>query len=78
MKGYAETKGKAIFHIMAIAVAAIWGTTFISSKVLIQEGLSPAEIMLLRFAVAYIGIALFTRERWLCDSWKDELLMVAL
>ena len=63
---------------MAIAVAAIWGTTFISSKVLIQEGLSPAEIMLLRFAVAYIGIALFTRERWLCDSWKDELLMVAL
>ena len=78
MKEYAETKGKAIFHIMAIAVAAIWGTTFISSKVLIQEGLSPAEIMLLRFAVAYIGIALFTRERWLCDSWKDELLMVAL
>lgn len=78
MKGFAQRNSKAIYHIMAIAVAAIWGTTFISSKILIQEGLSPAEIMLLRFAVAYIGIALFTREKWWCDSWKDELLMVAL
>ena len=71
-------RGNGLYHLLAIVVAAIWGTTFISSKVLIEEGLSPAEIMLLRFVIAYAGILLFSREKLWTDSWKDELQMVLL
>ena len=72
------TRGNGLYHLLAIVVAAIWGTTFISSKVLIEEGLSPAEIMLLRFVIAYIGILFFSREKLWADSLKDELWMVLL
>ena len=67
-----------IFHILAIVTAALWGTTFASSKVLLNAGLSPAEIMTLRFVVAYVCMLPFKRGRWLCDNWKDELQMVLL
>lgn len=66
------------YHFLAIVVAAIWGTTFISSKILLQQGLSPAAIMMLRFALAYICILPFTRGKWLCSSIKDEALMMLL
>ena len=47
---------KAKYHILAILTVAVWGTTFISTKILINNGLSPQEIFLLRFIIAYIGI----------------------
>ena len=67
-----------IFHILAILTSAIWGTTFISSKLLLQEGLSPAAIMILRFVLAYVLMLPFVKGKWLCKSLKDELLMVLL
>ena len=68
-----------IYHIIAIVTAAIWGTTFISSKVLLQEGLSPAMIMTLRFAMAYICMLPFMRRGEIfCSNLKDELLMAVL
>ena len=67
-----------IYHILAILTSAIWGTTFISSKLLLQEGLSPAAIMILRFVLAYVLMLPFVRGKWFCRSLKDELLMVLL
>lgn len=67
-----------LYHILAIATSAIWGTTFISSKLLLQEGLSPAAIMMLRFVVAYVLMLPFVRGRWLCRTVKDELQMLLL
>lgn len=67
-----------IFHILAIITSAIWGTTFISSKLLLQEGLSPAAIMILRFVLAYVLMLPFVKGKWFCKSLKDELLMVLL
>ena len=67
-----------IYHILAILTSAIWGTTFISSKLLLQEGLSPAAIMILRFVLAYVLMLPFVRGKWFCRSMKDELLMVLL
>lgn len=63
---------------MAILTSAIWGTTFISSKLLLQEGLSPAAIMILRFVLAYVLMLPFVKGKWFCRSVKDELLMVLL
>lgn len=80
MKG----EGKFIFHVLAFIIVTIWGVTFISTKVLINSGLTPAQIFTIRFTIAYIGIwvvclikggrdkVLFTR------SLKEELMMVFL
>ena len=71
-------KPKTLYHIVAIVTAAIWGTTFISSKVLLECGLTPAEIMILRFAIAYLCMLPFWRGGLFAKSWKDELQMVVL
>ena len=67
-----------IYHIIAIVTAAIWGTTFISSKVLLECGLTPAEIMILRFVIAYVCMLPFWRGGLFANNWRDELEMVAL
>ena len=62
-------------------MVAIWGSTFVFTKMLLLEGLSPAQIFTLRFIIAYVlllGWSLTRQHRWFCDDWRDELLMVAL
>ena len=48
-----------IYHILAVIVVSVWGTTFVSTKVLLAAGLSPAVIFAIRFALAYVGIWFF-------------------
>ena len=61
---------------------AVWGTTFVWTKLLIINGLSPAQIFTLRFIIAYVLLTGFSmwrgRHKWLSDNWRDELTMVAL
>ena len=68
-------------HVVAFLVVAIWGTTFVFTKLLLLGGLTAAQIFILRFIIAYIlllSYCLARGIRWLADSWRDELLMVAL
>lgn len=68
-------------HIVAFLTVAVWGSTFVFTKLLLQAGLSPAQIFTLRFIIAYVLLLAYSMSRqhqWLCASWKDELLMVAL
>lgn len=65
------------YHLIAILTVAIWGLTFISTKVLINRGLTPQEIFFYRFLVAYIGIWLISPHRLFTNNWKDELWLVA-
>lgn len=62
-----------IYHLIAILTVGIWGLTFISTKVLIEHGLSPQEIFLLRFLMAYLGIWFISPHKLFADNWKDEL-----
>lgn len=64
------------FHFLAILTVIIWGTTFVSTKILIGDGLTPVEILLYRFLLAYIGIWFFCPRRLFAKSWKDELLFL--
>lgn len=73
-----STKGNLPYHITAAVTAAIWGTTFISSKLLLAEGLSPAAIMVLRFALAYVCMLPLVRGRIFADNWRDEAQMALL
>ena len=70
-----------LYHFVAFLIVAIWGSTFVFTKMLLLNGLSPAHIFTLRFIVAYIlllAVSLTRHHQWLCHLLKDELLMVAL
>lgn len=62
------------YHILALVTIAVWGTTFVSTKVLLAHGLTPPEIMFYRFIIAYALTWIFARKLW-ADTWKDELLL---
>lgn len=71
-----------LYHLVAFLVVAIWGSTFVFTKLLLLSGLSPAQIFTIRFIIAYVGllgIAAFRCPfRWFSQNWKDELLMLGL
>ena len=70
-----------LYHFVAFLIVAVWGSTFVFTKMLLLNGLSPAQIFTLRFIVAYIlllAVSLTRHHQWFCHSLKDEFLMVAL
>ena len=74
-----QTKNNNIFyHLVAFLTVAIWGTTFVSTKVLMLNGLSPAQIFTLRFSIAYVLMLAFNHRRLFADSWQDEAKMALL
>ena len=71
------------YHLVAFLTVAIWGSTFVFTKILLLNGLSPAQIFTLRFAIAYVLMVaghLMSRQpfKLFANSWLDELLMVLL
>ena len=64
------------YHLLALLVVAIWGVTFVCTKVLIGAGMAPASIFFCRFVLAYTGIWAYTfiagKERKVWNGWKDE------
>jgi Permeases of the drug/metabolite transporter (DMT) superfamily len=75
------------YHLVAFLVVAIWGSTFVFTKMLLLAGLTPAQIFTLRFLIAYVlllGYQFILQSfnsstfQFFCSSWKDELLMVLL
>ena len=82
---------KFFYHLLALAVVAVWGVTFVCTKELIRACLMPAQIFAIRFTLAYLGILVLSlvsrhprpdrgspaRRLW-SRSWKDELLFVFL
>lgn len=62
-------------HMAAIFTMLIWGTTFISTKVLL-ESLSPLEILVLRFVAGYIFLWLIRPVPLKLKSVKEERIMV--
>ena len=68
-------------HFVAFLTVAVWGSTFVFTKMLLQAGLTPAQIFTFRFIIAYVLLLIFSMNRqhqWFCSSWKDETLMVSL
>ena len=65
---------KVIAHLGVLLTMVAWGTSFISSKVLMVDGgFTPVETYIYRFTVAYIILLSFTFKRIFAYSWKDEL-----
>ena len=76
-----RSNNKLIYHLVAFIVVAIWGSTFVCTKLLLLSGLSPAQIFTLRFIIAYILLLVYSltkNHRWFSKVWQDEVLMFAL
>lgn len=71
-------KSPLLYHLVAFFTVAVWGTTFVSTKVLLLGGLSPAHIFTLRFCIAYVLMLCFNHRHLFCRNWRDELSMMLL
>lgn len=74
-------KLRLLHHSVAFLVVAIWGSTFVFTKLLLLGGLSAAQIFTFRFVIAYLMLLAFSMTkgiRWVSDTWKDELIMAGL
>ena len=65
-------------HFIALFVVLIWGTTFVSSKVLLNSGLLPADIFFVRFLIAYSCMLCLSHKRLFANSIADELTLAGL
>ena len=62
-----------IWHLLAIVTMIFWGTSFVSTKVLIEHGFSPIQIFFIRFATTYLMLLIANHKKFFSDCWKDEL-----
>lgn len=62
----------------AIVVMTIWSETFISSKVLLSNGMTPAQMFVIRFSLAYLLIWTFSPKKIFSASVRDELILALL
>ncbi len=66
-----------LWHLGAFIIVSFWGTSFLSTKVLMEEGgFTPVEMYVYRFTGAYLLILLFTFKKLLSNSITDELIFL--
>ena len=64
-------------HIGALFTVSAWGTSFLSTKVIMaQGGVTPVEMYIYRFTLAYIILLFLTFRKIKANSWSDELRFV--
>ena len=66
--------GTIIGHLAGIITVSMWGYSFVSSKVLLDNGLGPVEIYVLRFLLAYLIVLCLNHRKLLSQSLRDEAL----
>ncbi len=63
-------------HVAALITILIWGTTFISTKVLLRT-FTPIEILFVRFIIGYMALWLIYPHPMKSTAWKQELYFAA-
>lgn len=67
----------ALWHVLAVATVAVWGGSFVSTRILLSSGFTPTQIFLLRFVLAY-GVLLASSHRRLFSDTKRHEFLLAL
>lgn len=62
---------KLMLNFLAFITIIVWGTTFVSTKILLDT-FNPAEIMFLRFSIAYIILLIIHPKFYKINSLKEE------
>ena len=63
-------------HLIALLTVLIWGTTFISTKILLKD-FSPVEILLIRFVLGFLVLTAIY-PRWLPFKEKRQEILFML
>lgn len=66
------SKGMVMAHAGALLCVLMWGVSFVSTKVLLINGMRPVEIYIDRFLIAYLLILAFRRGSLRSRTWADE------
>lgn len=65
---------KLLGHLGAMLVIIAWGTSFISTKILMEDALlTPVEVYIYRFSFAYVLLLAVTFKKIFANNIKDEL-----
>lgn len=64
------------YHVAAFAMILVWGISFLNTRVLLDAGLTPTEIFVARFTIAYLSLLTICRFKVHYTGWRDELLFV--
>lgn len=64
------------YHVAAFAMILVWGISFLNTRVLLDAGLTPTEIFVARFTIAYVSLLVISRFKVRNTGWRDELLFV--
>lgn len=62
-------------HMAALMTILVWGTTFVSTKILLQD-FAPLEILFFRFLVGYVSLFLFRPRLLGIRKAKEEVLFM--
>ena len=65
----------ALWHMLAIGTVAFWGTSFVSTKVLLNHGFTAVQVFTLRFVVTYLLLLAASHKQFRCKEWKHELIL---
>lgn len=74
--GNLKSSPASVGHLLALLTVIVWGTTFVSTKILLQH-LTPLEILILRFAIGFVALYLLYPHVVRYLGWKKEAVMVA-
>jgi drug/metabolite transporter (DMT)-like permease len=73
LQGY--TKKQIPYLLMAVFTVIVWGTTFVSTRVLLDYKVTPISIFFYRFVLAYVAICFFCPKQLWAATKKDEFLL---
>lgn len=63
------------YHLLAIATVVAWGVSYVSTRVLLDAGLTPTDAYVYRFIIAYVAFLAFSRFKVCLVPWRDELML---
>ncbi len=69
-------KKESVGHLFAVLTILVWGTTFISTKVLLQA-MTPVEILFIRFIIGWIVLSVVCPHRLKVKQRKQEFYFAA-
>lgn len=72
-KRFSPKSNLLLYHAGAAVAVIGWGVSFISTKVLLDNGLHPIEIYIYRFAIAYLAMLMIAHKKIFSNSWQHEL-----
>ena len=74
--GQAKNHSDFWYHVAAFAMILVWGISFLNTRVLLDAGLTPTQIFVARFTIAYLSLLVISRFKVRYTGLRDELLFV--